>query len=64
MSTLSVSEAYKLQQMLKYGGDIQEIAKELSQMTGKSIQEIYEIFEQVATNNKQFASIHQKQFQR
>ena len=55
MSTLSVSEAYKLQQMLKYGGDIQEIAKELSQMTGKSIQEIYEIFEQVATNNKQFA---------
>lgn len=55
MSALSVSEAYKLQQMLKYGGDIQEIAKELSQMTGKSIQEIYEIFEQVATNNKQFA---------
>lgn len=55
MSTLSVSEAYRLQQMLKYGGDIQEIAKELSQMTGKSIQEIYEIFEQVATNNKQFA---------
>ncbi len=55
MSALSVSEAYKLQQILKYGGDIQEIAKELSQMTGKSIQEIYEIFEQVATNNKQFA---------
>lgn len=55
MSTLSISEAYKLQQILKYGGDIQEIAKELSQMTGKSIQEIYEIFEQVATNNKQFA---------
>lgn len=55
ISTLSISEAYKLQQMLKYGSSIQEIVNELAKVSGKSVEEIYNIFDEVATNNKQFA---------
>ena len=55
ISTLTVSQAYQLQQILKYGGSYDEIVKELIAISGKNIQEIYEIFEEVAKNNKQFA---------
>ena len=32
-----------------------EIAKELARVSGKNVQDIYKIFEEVAKNNKQFA---------
>ena len=55
LSMVNPSSAYKLSQILKYGGSYEKIVKELSKMSGKNIQEIYEIFEEVAKNNKDFA---------
>ena len=60
ISTLTPSQAYQLGQILKYGGTYEEIAKELARVSGKNVQDIYKIFEEVAKNNKQFA----KQFYR
>lgn len=55
ISALKPSETYKLQQILKYGGSYEEIAKELSKVSGKNVEEIYKIFEEVAKNDKEFA---------
>jgi hypothetical protein len=55
ISTLTPSQAYQISQTLKYGGSYQEITKELARVSGKNVQEIYEIFEEVAKSNKQFA---------
>lgn len=55
ISTLTPSQAYQISQVLKYGGTYNEIAKELARVSGKNIQDIYKIFEEVARNNKQFA---------
>lgn len=55
IGTLSISQAYQLGQILKYGGSYEKIAKELARISGKSVQEIYGIFDEVAKNNKQFA---------
>ena len=60
ISTLTPSQAYQISQILKYGGTYNEIAKELARVSGKNVQDIYKIFEEVAKNNKQFA----KQFYR
>ena len=55
MSTLTPSQAYQLGQLLKYGGTYEEIARELARVSGKNVQDIYKIFEQVAKDNKEFA---------
>jgi len=55
ISTLSPSQAYQVSQILKYGGSYEEIAKELAKVSGKNVQEIYKIFDEVAKQNKQFA---------
>ena len=55
MSTLTPSQAYQIAQILKYGGTYNEIAKELARVSGKNVQDIYKIFEQVAKDNKEFA---------
>ena len=55
ISTLTPSQAYQIAQILKYGGTYNEIAKELVRVSGKNVQDIYKIFEEVAKNNKQFA---------
>ena len=55
MSTLTPSQAYQLGQLLKYGGTYEEIAKELAKVSGKNVQDIYKIFEEVAKDNKEFA---------
>ena len=55
ISTLTPSQAYQLGQLLKYGGTYNEIAKELARVSGKNVQDIYKIFEQVAKDNKEFA---------
>ena len=51
ISTLTLSQAYQIQQILKYGGTYNEIAKELARVSGKNVQDIYRIFEEVAKNN-------------
>ena len=55
LATITPSQAYQLGQILKYGASYYEIAYELSIVSGKNIQEIYKIFDEVAKNNKQFA---------
>ena len=55
MSTLTPSQAYKIGQVLKYGGSYESIAKELAKASGKNVEEIYKIFKEVAKSNKQFA---------
>lgn len=55
ISTLTPSQAYQLGQIIKYGGTYEEIARELSRISGKNIQDIYDIFDRVAESNKQFA---------
>ena len=55
ISTLTPSQAYQISQMLKYGGSYEEIAKELAKVSGKNVQDIYKIFDEVAKENKQFA---------
>lgn len=55
MSTLTPTQAYKIGQILKYGGSYEEIAKYIAKASGKNVQEIYKIFEEVAKSNKQFA---------
>lgn len=55
ISTLTPSQAYQISQILKFGGTYEEIAKELAKVSGKNVQDIYKIFEEVAKNNKQFA---------
>lgn len=55
ISTLRPTEAYKLGQILKYGGSYEKIVEELSKATKKSRDDIYKIFDEVAENNKQFA---------
>lgn len=55
MSTLTPTNAYKLGQILKYGGNYEDIAKQLAKISGRNVEDIYNIFEQVAKSNKQFA---------
>ena len=60
ISTLTPSQVYQIAQILKYGGTYNEIAKELARVSGKNVQDIYKIFEEVAKQDKLFA----KQFYR
>ena len=55
ISNLTPSQAYQLAQILKYGGSYEKIAKELARVSGKNVEDIYKIFEYVASENKDFA---------
>lgn len=55
ISTLTPTQAYKLGQVLKYGGTYNDIARELAKISGMNVQDIYKIFEEVAKSNKEFA---------
>lgn len=55
IGTLSPSQAYQVSQILKYGGSYEEIAQALAKVSGKNVQEIYKIFDEVAKENKQFS---------
>ena len=55
IGTLSSTDAIRLGQIMKYGGDYDLIANELAKSTGLSVQDIYEIFEGISKENLQFA---------
>lgn len=55
MSEIKPSQAYQLQQILKYGGNYEKISQKLAKISGKNIKEIYNIFDIVAKDNKEFA---------
>ena len=55
ISTLTPSQAHQIEQILKYGGTYEDIAKQLAKASGKNVKDIYKIFEKVAKDNKEFA---------
>lgn len=55
IGTLSPSDAQKLAQVLKYGGDYDKIVKKLAEITDLNIRDIYTIFDEVAKNDYNFA---------
>ena len=55
IGTLSPSKAQQLAQIFKYGGNYDKIVNKLAQITNLNVQDIYEIFEEVAKENYIFA---------
>lgn len=55
IGTLSPTQAEQLGQILKYGGSYNEIINKLANITELNTQEIYEIFDEVAKHDYQFA---------
>ena len=57
---ISPTNAHKIAQQLKYGTDIDDLIKELSKLSGKSIKDIEEAFDLVAEENVAFAEVYAK----
>lgn len=55
IGTLSPSKAQQLIQILKYGGNFDKIVNRLAHVTQLNVNEIHEIFEEVAKNDYRFA---------
>lgn len=55
LGKLNYSDAHKLAQILKYGGDYDKIIKKLSEVTNITEKEISEIFDEVAKREYDFA---------
>lgn len=55
LGTLSVTDAHKLGQILKYGGSYNKITKELAELTKLNLKDIEDIFEEVAKSDYTFA---------
>ena len=55
IGSLSSSNAYELGQMIKYGGNYDKIVKKLAEITSLNVNDIYEIFEEVAKSDYRFA---------
>lgn len=55
IGTLTPSTAYQLEQILKFGGDYNKIARKLAEITELNVKDIYKIFEEVARNDYNFA---------
>lgn len=55
IGTLTPSKAYQLEQILKYGGDYEKIANKLAEITRMNVSDIYDIFDEVAKNDYNFA---------
>ena len=55
IGTLTPSDAQKLVQIMKYGGDYDKIAKKLAEVTRLNVKDIYDIFEEVAKKETFFA---------
>lgn len=55
---LTPSQAHRLAQELKYSNNINSLLKELSDISEKSIKELHEYFEKVASENVEFSRIY------
>lgn len=55
IGALSPSKAQQLGQILKYGGNYDKIVERLAQITQLNVNDIYEIFEEVAKSDHRFA---------
>jgi hypothetical protein len=57
---VSPSQAYQIAQELKLGYELNDLLNELSQISGKSIQDIDKLFDKVAEENVNFAEVYYK----
>lgn len=57
---VSPSQAYQIAQELKLGYDLNKLLNELSQISGKSVNDISELFDKVAEENVNFAESYYK----
>lgn len=55
VGTLTPSKAYQLEQILKYGGTYDKIVRQLVKMIGLTVQDILDIFDEVAKTDLNFA---------
>ena len=55
IGSLTTSQAYQIQQILKYGGDLQKIINELAKVTKLNVNDIYKILEEEAKRNQAWA---------
>lgn len=55
IGTLTPSKAQQLINILKYGGDYDKIVKKLAEITRLNVKDIYDIFEEVAKKETEFA---------
>ena len=55
IKTVTPSEARRLEQILKYGGDYDKIKRKLAQVTKLNLKDIEQIFEEVAKRDYEFA---------
>lgn len=55
IGTLTPSQVREILQSVKYGNDIDEIINKLAEVTDKNVADIYEMFEEVAKKNQEFA---------
>ena len=59
---LTPSEAHKLGQELKYSNNINDLLKELSRLSGKSIKDINTLLDEVAKENLEFAEAYNVEY--
>ena len=66
IKTVTPSDAHRLEQILKYGGDYDKITRKLAQVTKLNLKDIEKIFEEVAKKDynfsKQFYEFRDKKF--
>lgn len=55
IKTLTPTDALKLEAIFKYGGSYEKIAQEIAKVTGLTIKDIYDIFEEVSKKDLNFA---------
>lgn len=57
---VSPSQAHEIAQELKYGFDLNELLNELSKISGKSVEDISKLFDEVAKENVEFSEVYFK----
>jgi hypothetical protein len=55
VGTLSISQAQQIAQIMQYGGDFNKIVQALADMTKLSVNDIYDIFNEIARYDYEFA---------
>lgn len=55
IGTINASKRQQLIQILKYGGNFEKIVRKIAQMNQTNVKEIYEIFEEIAKHDYEFA---------
>ena len=55
IGTLTPTQAFQIQQILKYGGSLDKIVQSIAKVTELNVKDVYDIFEEEAKINQEFA---------